>query len=189
MRLIGYARVSKSEQNTDLQMDALKAAGCHVVFQDKESGVRWTRKGLKDALAAVGAGDRLAIWRIDRLGRSIVPILTVIDELGDRGAGVISLSEGCDTSTENGEIQAIFLAVVAHMEHRAIVKRTRAGVEAAARRGRHRGGKSKMTSAQSREAAQLMAHETAESVAARFNVGRATLFRHLKAHRGAAAGH
>ncbi len=155
-RLIGYIRVSTAEQNTDLQWDALRAAHCHSVYQDKVSGTRWSRQGLNAALAAVQPGDRLAIWRIDRLGRSIVPILSVITELNERGAGVLSLSESCDTATENGEMQAIFLAVVAHMEHRAIVRRTRAGVEAAARRGKRRGGRLKMSADQICEARSLM---------------------------------
>jgi DNA invertase Pin-like site-specific DNA recombinase len=181
-RLIGYIRVSNAEQNTDLQWDALKAANCHIIYQDKVSGTRWSRKGLNEALAQVRPGDKLAIWRIDRLGRSIGHILSVITELNERGAGVLSLSESCDTSTENGEMQAIFLAVVAHMEHRDIVKRTRAGVEAAARRGKHRGGRPKMTPAQIVEARSLMNGGTmiAEEIAKRYHVGRATLFRNVR---------
>jgi DNA invertase Pin-like site-specific DNA recombinase len=181
-RLIGYIRVSTAEQNTDLQWDALKAANCHIIYQDKVSGTRWSRKGLNEALAQVRPGDKLAIWRIDRLGRSIGHILSVITELNERGAAVLSLSESCDTSTENGEMQAIFLAVVAHMEHRAIVKRTRAGVEAAARRGKHRGGRPKMTPAQIVEARSLMNGGTmiAEEIAKRYHVGRATLFRNVR---------
>lgn len=181
-RLIGYIRVSKAEQNTDLQWDALRAANCHKIFQDKISGTRWSRKGLDEAMRAVRPGDKLAIWRIDRLGRSIVPILTVITELNERGAAVLSLSESCDTSTENGEMQAIFLAVVAHMEHRAIVRRTRAGVEAAARRGKRRGGRPKMNAAQITEARALMmgGKMIAEDIAKRYHVGRATLFRNVR---------
>lgn len=181
-RLIGYVRVSTAEQNTDLQWDAMKAAHCHIVFQDKVSGTRWSRAGLNEALAAVRPGDRLAIWRIDRLGRSIVPILSVITELNERGAGVLSLSENCDTATENGEMQAIFLAVVAHMEHRAIVRRTRAGVEAAARRGKLRGGRPKMSPAQISEAKSLMDGGTmnADDIARRYHVGRSTLFRNVR---------
>ncbi|AUW58054.1 hypothetical protein C1T17_07970 [Sphingobium sp. SCG-1] len=181
-RLIGYIRVSTAEQNTDLQWDAMKAANCHKVFQDKVSGTRWSRKGLNEALDMVRPGDRLAVWRIDRLGRSIGHILSVITELNERGAGVLSLSETCDTATENGEMQAIFLAVVAHMEHRAIIKRTRAGVEAAAKRGRVRGGRPKMSPAEINEARSLMASGTmiASDVAKRYHVGRATLFRSVR---------
>ncbi|MCB4862999.1 recombinase family protein [Sphingobium sp. PNB] len=181
-RLIGYIRVSTAEQSTDLQWDALRAANCHKIYQDKVSGTRWTRKGLSEALEAVRPGDKLVIWRIDRLGRSLGHILSVIDDLGEQGSAVISLSENCDTSTENGEMQAIFLAVVAHMEYRAIVRRTRAGVEAAARRGKHRGGRPKMSPAQIAEAQILMKGGTmkASAVAKRYRVGRATLFRNLK---------
>lgn len=181
-RLIGYIRVSTAEQKTDLQWDALRAAKCHKIYQDKVSGTRWSRKGLNQALEAVRPGDKLAIWRIDRLGRSISHILSVIDDLSERGSSVISLSENCDTATENGEMQAIFLAVVAHMEHRAIIRRTRAGVEAAARRGKPRGGRPKMTLDQISEAKSLMASGTmkASEVAKQYHVGRATLFRSVR---------
>lgn len=185
-RLIGYVRVSTTDQNPDLQWDAMRAAHCHKVYQDKVSGLRWSRKGLDEALAAVRPGDKLAIWRIDRLGRSISHILSVITALSERGAAVVSLSENCDTSTENGEIQAIFLAVVAHMEYRAIVRRTQAGVEAAARRGKHRGGRPKMTAAQIAEAKSLMDGGTmiAKEVAKRYQVGRSTLFRNVRCEQG-----
>lgn len=181
-RFIGYIRVSRSKQKTDLQIDAMKAAGCDLVFQDKISGKKWRREGLDAALAELRPGDRLAVWRIDRLGRSIVPILTVVEQLADRGIPVVSLSEACDTSTENGMIQCMFLAVFAHMEHSAIRRRTQAGVDAAAQRGRRRGGKPKMTKAQAQSARELMrtGKHSAQSIAHRYSVGRATLFRHLR---------
>ena len=180
-RLIGYIRVSRSEQNVDLQRDAMQAAGVAKVFEDKVSGKRWRRKGLKQALASVRRGDKLAVWRIDRLGRSIVPILTIIERLDARGASVISLSEHVDTITENGQLQAIVLAFVAQLQHSAIRRRTKAGVDAAKRRGKRRGGKPKMTKHQAAQARALMrSGVTAAAVAARFQVGRATVFRHLR---------
>lgn len=186
-RLIGYIRVSRSEQNIDLQADAMTAAGCDAVFQDRISGTRWGRKGLDAALAQVFPGDRLAVWRIDRLGRSIVPILTIVEQLEARGASVVSLTEGCDTGTDNGKIQCIFLAVVAQMEHNAIKRRTKAGVDAARDRGKRRGGRPKMTAFQVSEARGLMLAGMNASIAAqRYSVGRATLFRHLRDTRIAA---
>lgn len=180
-RLIGYIRVSRTEQNADLQRDAMQAAGVARVFEDKVSGIRWHRKGLKQALACIRRGDKLAVWRIDRLGRSIVPILTIIERLEKRGASVISLSEGVDTATDNGKLQSIFLAVVSQMEHAAIRRRTKAGVDAAKSRGKARGAKPKMTREQAAQAATLMrSGMTAAAVAARYHIGRATLFRHLR---------
>lgn len=179
--LIGYIRVSRSEQNIDLQTDAMKAAGCHKVFQDRISGTRWGRKGLDAALAEVRSGDQLAVWRIDRLGRSIVPILTIVEQLEARGSSVVSLSEGCDTGTDNGKIQCIFLAVVAQMEHNAIRRRTQAGVDAAKVRGKRRGGHPKMTARQASEARDMMrSGADAITTARRYGVGRATLFRHVR---------
>lgn len=184
-RLIGYIRVSKSDQNLDLQADAMKAAGVDKVYQDKISGVRWGRKNLDAALAEIGPGEKLAVWRIDRLGRSIVPILTIVDQLEARNASVISLSESCDTATSNGKMQAIFLAVVAQMEWEGIRRRTQAGIDAAARRGKQRGGKPKMTAKQTAEARHLMRNGmTADAVAAHYKIGRATLFRHVNRDQG-----
>ncbi len=178
---VGYARVSTKEQKTDIQLDALRKAGCRRVFQDKISGKRTSRKGLDAALADLRPGEKLAVWRIDRLGRSIVHILTTVDDLAKRGSALVSLTEHCDTSDDSGRTQCIFLAVMAELEHGNIIKRTRAGVAAEAARGRKRGGKPKLTPAQIAEAARLLKKPgtTAASVAARYAVGRATLFRHL----------
>lgn len=181
-RTIGYIRVSRSKQNTDLQLDAMQAAGVSLLFKDKISGKRWHRAGLDAALCEVRSGDRFAVWRIDRLGRSVVPILTVVEDLARRGIPVISLDEHFDTSTEHGMTQCMFLAVFAHMEHSAICRRTKAGVDAAMARGKPRGGKPRMTPRQVTQARALMAtgHMTAEAIATRFHVGRATLYRHLR---------
>lgn len=179
--LIGYIRVSRADQNLDLQRDAMKAAGCNEVFEDRISGTRWGRKGLDAALASLRPGDKLAVWRIDRLGRSIVPILTIVEQLEAKGSAVVSLSEGCDTSTDNGKIQCIFLAVVAQMEHHAIKRRTKAGVDAARTRGRRRGAPRKMDARQVSEARAMMKSGSSATITARrYGVGRATLFRHVR---------
>ena len=183
-RLIGYMRVSRSRQRTDRQLDSLTSAGCWRVYSDKASGKRCDRQGLAKALAVIRAGDKLTVDSIDRLGRGIVQILTIVEELEARGASLLSLSENCDTVTENGRIQAVFLAVIAEIEHVQITRRTRAGVQAAAARGRRRGGTAKMTKSDVSKAFVLMKHgETADLVAARFRVGRSTLFRYLATRR------
>ena len=181
-RLIGYARVSTGDQNTDLQLDALRAAGCAAIYEDRISGMSRCRAGLDRALADVQAGDKLAVWRLDRLGRSIQHILSVITELGDRGASVVSLTEGFDTGTEAGELYSTILAMIAHVERRMIVARTRAGLQAAKERGKRLGPKPKLTPAQAAEARLMMRKGAkAREVAAAYQVSRSTLFRHVQA--------
>ncbi len=97
---IGYARVSTHEQNLDLQLDALKAAGCEMVFTDKGiSGAQIERDGLSQALGSVREDDTLVVWKLDRLGRSLGFLIDLIDHLGKQGAHFHALQDGIDTST------------------------------------------------------------------------------------------
>lgn len=179
-RRVGYVRVSTSEQNTDLQYDALTKAGCDPIYEDRITGVSMVRDGLDRALAEIGKGDKLIVWRLDRLGRSIPHIMTIVAELADKGASLVSIGEGFDTGNEAGELYSTILAMIAHVERRMIVARTKAGLEAAKARGVRLGAKPKMQPCQIAEAAQLMRTEKAEMVAHRFSISRATLFRHLR---------
>ncbi|MEC3949285.1 recombinase family protein [Sphingobium sp. HWE2-09] len=180
-RLIGYARVSTADQNSDLQINALQAAGCDPIFEDSITGVAVSREGLDLALASIGQGEKLVVWKLDRLGRSIPHVMSIMADLHHRGASLVSLTENFDTGTEAGELYSTILALFAHIERRMISQRTRAGLEAARQRGVHLGGRPKMTAAQIVEARQLMqgSQIKADALAARYGVGRATLFRHL----------
>ncbi len=181
-RRVGYVRVSTCEQNTDLQYDALTKAGCDPIYEDRITGVSLMRDGLDRALADIGKGDRLIVWRLDRLGRSIPHVMTIVAELADKGASLVSLGEGFDTGNEAGELYSTILAMIAHVERRMIVARTKAGLAAAKARGIRLGAKPKMQPCQIAEAASLMQSGLkAEAVAHRYSVSRATLFRHLKA--------
>ncbi len=185
-RRIGYVRVSTCEQNTDLQYDALIEAGCDPIFEDRMTGVSLTRDGLDQALAIIGEGDKLVVWRLDRLGRSIPHVMTIVAELADKRASLISLGEGFDTGNEAGELYSTILAMIAHVERRMIVARTRAGLAAAKARGVRLGARPKLTTTEAAEADALMQSGLkAEAVAHRFSVSRATLFRHLRARRDA----
>jgi len=186
-KLVGYMRVSRSRQSTARQEVALAAADCRMVFCDKISGKKWKRAGLDAALAAIRPGDKLAVEAIDRLGRSALEILTIIEELRLRGASLLSLSQHCDSATENGRIQCLFHAVFAEIEHVSITRRTQAGVDAAIARGKRRGGKPKLSPTQTSKARRLIdGGLRADQVAARLKVGRATLYRYLKADRSVA---
>jgi DNA invertase Pin-like site-specific DNA recombinase len=104
-RLIGYARVSTPEQSLDLQLDELKAAGCRKIFSDKISGVRAVRPGLDQCLESIRGGDTLIVWRLDRLGRSMPHLVSVVTELRERNIGFKSLKDGViDTTTASGEL-------------------------------------------------------------------------------------
>jgi DNA invertase Pin-like site-specific DNA recombinase len=134
-RLIGYARVSTDDQNTDAQLDALKTAGCHTIFREHASGADRHRPELARALALVGAGDTLVVTRLDRLARSVRHLLEVIEQLQGRGAAFRSLGDPVDTSTPQGVFTVQILGAVAELERQLIASRTRAGLKAAIARG------------------------------------------------------
>ena len=104
-RPIGYARVSTGEQDLQLQLDALDKAGCVKVFEDKASGARAKRPGLDTCVAALEPGDTLVVWRLDRLGRSMPHLVSLVEELLGKGIGFRSLLDGAiDTTTASGEL-------------------------------------------------------------------------------------
>lgn len=178
---VGYVRVSTCEQNTDLQYDALIKAGCDPIFEDRITGVSLVRDGLDQALDMIGRGDKLVVWRLDRLGRSIPHVMTIVAELADKGASLQSIGEGFDTGNEAGELYSTILAMIAHVERRMIVARTRAGLAAAKARGVRLGAKPKLQPCEVAEAASLMRTGLkAEAVAHKFAVSRSTLFRHIR---------
>jgi len=145
---IGYARVSTLDQNSELQLDALKAAGCEKIFDDKLSGSTADRPGLTEALAYVRPGDSLVVWRLDRLGRSLKHLLAVVEDLEGRGVGFISLQEGFDTTTSGGRLIFQIFGALSEFERNVIRERTNAGLAAARARGRKGGRKEKLTPGQ-----------------------------------------
>ena len=136
---IGYARVSTDDQNLDLQRDALKAAGCERIFSDTASGAKAARPGLAEAIAYARAGDQLAVWRLDRLGRSLSDLVRLVAQLEAAGIGFESLTERIDTSSAAGELIFHVFGSIAQFELRLIRERTRAGLSAARARGRKGG--------------------------------------------------
>ena len=140
--LIGYARVSTADQDLQLQIEALQRAGCHDawIFRDIASGARTARPGLEACVQALASGDTLVVWRLDRLGRSMVHLVTVIEELLRRQVGFRSLCDGAiDTTTASGELVLHLFSALAQFERRLIQERTRAGLAAARARGKHGG--------------------------------------------------
>lgn len=183
--MIGYARVSTDEQNLALQLDALRGAGCEAIFEDTGSGVDENRKGLADALAHCTAGDVLVAWKIDRLGRSTLDLVGLVETLKGRGIGLKVLTgEGASIDTTRPEGKLIFavFAAFAEFERELIRERTMAGMRAAKRRGRHVGRPRKLTPHQLVHARELIAggKETRAGAAALLGVDAVTLRRALR---------
>lgn len=178
---IGYARVSTDEQNLELQRHALEAAGCERIIEDQGiSGAAVTRPGLDEALGALCAGDVLVVWRLDRLGRSLGHLIEIIDAIGKGGAGFASLSESIDTTTAGGRLVFHMMGALAEFERSLIGERTKAGMSAAKRRGRHVGRPRSLTPEQLDHARELIAGgKTRGTVAALLGVDVKTLRRAL----------
>ncbi len=140
---IGYARVSTHEQNLDMQLDALKAAGCEKIFKDKISTLKEERQGLLEALDFLRPGDVLVVWKLDRLGRTLKQLIELVAMFNQKGIGFKSLKETINTTTSTGKLVFHIFAALAEFERDIIHERTRAGLEAARARGRL-GGRPKL---------------------------------------------
>lgn len=181
--LIGYARVSTTDQTLALQLDALKAAGCERVFADEGvSGGAIKRPALDEALASLQPGDVLIVWKLDRMGRSLSHLIQTTKQLGDGGVGFRSLSDSIDTIDAPGRLLFHMIDALAEFERSLIVERTRAGMAAAKFRGAKLGRKPKLTSNQIEQARKLIdAGESPSNVARSLHVSKATLYRKLPA--------
>ncbi|MCP1270627.1 recombinase family protein [Acetobacter cerevisiae] len=131
----GYARVSTSDQNEGMQIDALRSAGCTEIFTDKASGAKASRPALDELLSKLTSGDTVTVWKLDRLGRSTVHLLKLLEDLKERSVSVRSLSEGIDTNGSLGRFLFTILAGVAELERENIRQRVTCGLEKAKRDG------------------------------------------------------
>jgi DNA invertase Pin-like site-specific DNA recombinase len=179
--LVGYARVSTQDQTLDLQLDALKKAGCEKLYSDTASGAKAERKGLEDALEYVREGDVLVVWRLDRLGRSLRDLIERITLLNNRKVGFRSLTENIDTTTSGGKLVFHIFGALAEFERDIIRERTTAGLEAARARGRFGGRRSVMTPAKLRLAQAAMGRPdtNVSELCEELGVSRMTLYRHI----------
>jgi len=182
--LIGYIRVSTNDQNTDLQRIALKSADCELIFEDKISGKTRDRPGLKKALRTLRAGDTLIVWKLDRLGRSMRHLVTLTEELRERGVNFRSLTDSIDTSTPMGRFFFHIMGALAEMERELIVERTRAGLAAAREKGRIGGRKRIMTAEViARAERMLMKGASLQQISLVLDVSVKTLYRYIPAAR------
>ena len=182
-RLIGYARVSTEGQDTALQLDALKAAGCIHTYEDHVSGSMRKRPGLDRMLSEIKAGDVLVVWKLDRLGRSLAHLIELVADLAERDIGFRSLSDAIDTTTAGGRLVFNIMGSLAEFERSLIAERTRAGMAAAKARGSMLGRRKALTPVKIAHAKLLIEQgESPSNVARTLQVGRSTLYRSLQVH-------
>lgn len=179
--LVGYARVSTQEQDTSLQLDALQAAGCERVFEEKASGAQCERPQLKAALTYMRSGDTLVVWKLDRLARSLRQLIDTVESLHTQKIGLRSLTEAIDTTTAGGRLIFHIFGALAEFERAVIRERTQAGLAAARARGK-RGGRPSVMSDDDITAAKALLRDpkiSVEQIAKRLGVAPATLYRHI----------
>jgi DNA invertase Pin-like site-specific DNA recombinase len=179
--LIGYARVSSNDQETYLQVAALKAAGCERIFREKASGGRWDRPELHRLLDQLRKGDVIVIWKLDRLSRSLRDVLLIMERMGEANAGFRSLTEAIDTTTPAGRMMMQMVGAFAEFERAMLRERTKAGLDAARREGRIGGRRPKLTMQQQAEIIKTVSKgdKTAADAARLFKVHPATVSRLL----------
>jgi DNA invertase Pin-like site-specific DNA recombinase len=179
--LLGYARVSTTDQHPQLQIDALERAGCHRVFTETASGARAHRPTLEQLLDQLRPGDTLVVWKLDRLGRSLRHLVDTVAGLAERGIGFRSLQEAIDTTTPGGKLIFHVFAALAEFERDLIRERTAAGLAAARVRGRH-GGRPSVLAGHRLQVAEEMCRSgqyTVAAIATTLGVSRASIYRHL----------
>lgn len=178
--IIGYARVSTSEQNLDLQTKALKEAGCDKIFSDKASGKNMDRPEWEKCQNYLSTGDTLVIWKLDRLSRSMLHLVTTVQSLDERGVGFKVLTAPIDTTTAQGKLVFGIFAALAEFERSLIRERVTAGIKAAKARGVQLGRPVKATPEILAQAEELMAlGKTAREAAKQVGISKTTLYRSL----------
>ncbi|WP_138751988.1 recombinase family protein [Paenibacillus sinopodophylli] len=176
--IYGYARVSTVDQTMDLQIDALNNYGVQKIFQEKASGAKDNREQLQIVLDILCVGDMLVVYKLDRLARSTIKLIQVLDDIQGKGAHLVSVNDNIDTTTAAGKALFGMLAVFAEFERNIIIERTQAGLKAARARGRVGG---RPLSDQNKVANALKLYDaethTAKEIEELTGVKRATLYR------------
>lgn len=182
---IGYARVSTKDQSLNLQIDALKAAGCELIFKEHITGSTKERPELQKMLSQLRAGDVIVIWKLDRLGRSLSDLVQLVNDIQAVGAGLLSLQDNIDTTTPTGKLTFHLFAAIAQFERDIIIERTKAGLSAARARGRVGGRPSGLSpSAQEKAKIAEMLYKQGElsiqAICNHLNIAKMTLYRYLR---------
>lgn len=176
---IGYARVSTSDQNLNLQIDALKEIGCEKIFTDVTSGTKKDRLGLEETLNYSREGDIIVVWKLDRVGRSLKNLIEIINSLNSRHVGFVSIKENIDTTSSSGRLMFHIFASLAEFERDIIKERTQAGLKAARARGRLGGRPKKLDNKQASIAKTMMKDKSISinDICKTFNISKSTLYK------------
>ncbi|EJP4862803.1 TPA: recombinase family protein [Escherichia coli] len=178
----GYARVSTFDQNLELQLEALRSSGCDRIFEDKISGAKSKRPGLDKLLKVLRPGDTVIVWKLDRMGRSLIHLVDLLNYFLSNNIEFISITEGIKISTSIGRFAYTMLSAVAEMERENMIERTRAGLAAARANGRIGGRRSKLAPEQWEQIGRLIANGVSRKrIAIIFDVTLSTLYRRFPA--------
>ncbi|APU00784.1 DNA-invertase [Aeromonas phage Asp37] len=179
--IFGYARVSTNDQDHQLQLDALNKHGVDEVLTDTMTGSKRDRPGLNRLLDKAREGDTIVIWRFDRLARSTIDLLNLVEELTKKGIHLVSLHEGISTTGATGKLMLTMFGALAEFERNLLIERTMAGIESAKAQGRVGGRPKSLTTEQIAMAKDLVAAGYGKAeVASQMGVSRATLYRNLE---------
>lgn len=189
---IGYARVSTRDQSLQLQVDALKAAGCEKIYQEVASGAKTARVVLDDLLKNMREGDTLVVWKLDRLVRGLRHFVQIMDELRVKNIDFVSLTEKIDTTSALGTFIFHMIAALAELERSLTIERVKSGLEAARARGRMggrpegllQGGEEKAKMAEILYASKDVSINT---ITKQLKISKPTLYKYLR-HRGVSIG-
>jgi len=179
---IGYARVSKNEQDTQLQIDALTAAGCERIYEEKQSGAKEDRAELEHCLMSLREGDVLIVWKLDRLGRSMHHLINLIVDLEKRQVGFQSLTQNIDTTSPSGVLIFQVFCALAEFERAQLRERVIAGLAAAKKKGR-KGGRPPALSEKDKKIALTMLNSgdyLKIDIARHLKISRQTFYNFLK---------
>lgn len=182
---VGYARVSTKDQNIEMQIDALKKAGCELIFTETASGAKADRAELQKLLSHIRVGDVVVVYKLDRLGRSLKHLLEVVAQLDKMNVALQSISDAIDTTTAQGRLFFNISGCFAEFERDLIRERTKSGLEAARARGR-KGGRRQGLTKEAEQAAILAETYYKEGkmgvnqIAKEIGVSKMTLYKYLR---------
>ena len=178
---IGNARVSSQHQNLEMQLDALTSADCIEIFQEKMTGKRKDRPALEEMLKVLRKGDRVVVYKLVRIGRSLIHLIELVEHFNEIGVDFVSLHENIDTSTPAGRLFFHMMAALAEFEREMIVERTQTGLAGARARGKN-GGRPKVEENQIEKALKLYDSKTysIKEITALTGISHQTLYRYLK---------
>lgn len=179
--IVGYARVSTKDQNLQMQLDALQKEGCFEIFEEKVSGTKKDRPALNEMLKMLREGDRVVVYKLDRISRSTKHLIELADYFEENGIEFVSIMDKIDTSTPTGRFFFRMMASIAELERDILSERTKSGLEAARARGR-KGGRPKVDEKKMKTALKMYDSKeyTIEEIKKAVGISAPTLYRYLE---------